>query len=38
MASEDKTQNFNEDLNKPQPISTPESEASQISQILSGWG
>ena len=44
MASEDKTQNFNEDLNKinntppPSSIETPQEETSQISQILSGWG
>lgn len=38
MASEDTTQNFNEDSNKPQPISTPKPADSQLNQILSGWG
>lgn len=42
MASEDKTQNFNEDLNKmippPSNIEVPKEEVSQLSQILSGWG
>lgn len=42
MASEDKTQNFNEDLNKmtppPSNIEVPKEETSQLSQILSGWG
>ena len=48
MASEDKTQNYNEDLKRmatklgitppPHSIETPKEETSQISQILSGWG
>ena len=48
MASEDKSQNYNSDIERmaeklnvqpPQPIETPKEEtASQLSQILSGWG
>ena len=47
MASEDKTQEYNDDIKRmseklgiptPQSIETPKEETSQISQILSGWG
>ena len=49
MASEERTENYNDDLKRmaekwgttpppPQAIETPTGEASQISQILSGWG
>ena len=47
MASEDRTQDYNDDLKRmsnklgiptPQSIETPITETSQLSQILSGWG
>ena len=49
MASEERTENYNDDLKRmaeklgttpppPQAIETPTGETSQINQILSGWG